>query len=94
MLILKCLGSDVKAFLRQVGADIDLDSIPTCPASPIEVEEVSDLGGKGRTKGKRKPSAYNLFMSKCIREIETEGSIQERFKRCAARYKEMKKEGS
>jgi len=38
-------------------------------------------------RGAKRPNAYNLFISKCIREIETEGPIQERFRRCAERYK-------
>ena len=41
----------------------------------------------GRGTAKRSPNAYNLFMSRCIREIETKGPIQERFRRCAERYK-------
>ena len=49
-------------------------------------EEIANVG----IKSKRKPNQYNLFIKKCLQEIETKGAIQERFKKCAMRYKEMK----
>jgi len=52
-------------------------------------EEIANVG----IKGKRKPNQYNLFIKKCLQEIETQGVIQERFKKCAMRYKEMKGKG-
>jgi predicted transcriptional regulator len=37
---------------------------------------------------KRQANPYNLFIAKCLKEIEKEGPITERFKRCALRYKQ------
>lgn len=44
----------------------------------------------GKKKTKRQPSAYNKYMSKCLKEKETEGHITERFKRCAHAYQSQK----
>jgi len=52
-------------------------------------EEIEKIGVKGR----RKPNQYNLFIKKCLQEIEKEGAIQERFRRCVMRYKEEKSKG-
>jgi len=41
--------------------------------------------GKGRAKGKRAPSKYNIFMKDCLKSKT--GPIQQRFKECAAKYK-------
>jgi len=40
---------------------------------------------------KRKPSAYNLFMKKCIESLKGQKPIQELFRECASRYKAQKK---
>ncbi|MEM2445744.1 MAG: hypothetical protein QW734_03715 [Candidatus Bathyarchaeia archaeon] len=45
----------------------------------ISIEEIC------KSKNKRKPSAYNLFMKDCIKQKS--GTIQERFKECAKEYK-------
>jgi len=51
----------------------------------------SQLQSQGTVKKKRKLSAYQLFIKKCIRE-ET-GTFPERIAKCAAKYREMKKSG-
>lgn len=42
-----------------------------------------------KTKKKRAPSKYNLFIKSCLKETETKGPIKERFKKCAALYKKQ-----
>jgi hypothetical protein len=42
-----------------------------------------------KTKRKRAPSKYNLFIKSCLKEKETTGPIQERFKKCTALYKKQ-----
>jgi len=49
-----------------------------------------DCQGQTQSKSKRKPSAYNIFMGKCIKERETKGPIAERFKHCVEHYKSEK----
>lgn len=52
--------------------------IPTCSVKP---------------RKKRKPSAYNLYMKKCIIEAKQANPKQEhklRFKECAVEYKKQK----
>ena len=44
-----------------------------------------------KEKRKRKLSAYNLFMKECLKK-ET-GTYPERFAKCAAKYKKLKKNG-
>ena len=39
-------------------------------------------------RGKRARSAYNIFIGRCVKQIEKEGPIQDRFRRCSARYKQ------
>ena len=48
--------------------------------------------GKGGKRGTRAPSAYNIFMGKCVREPGMKDKPhRERFKGCAARWKREKK---
>lgn len=47
------------------------------------------------TKTKRKPSAYNNYMSKALKEMKTshpDMTHMERFKKCASEWKSSKKE--
>lgn len=46
-----------------------------------------------RTRTKRAPSAYNIFMGECVKELGSDVPIQERFKACAVKYKELKEKG-
>lgn len=54
-----------------------------------EVKLLSQSSTKVRTK--RKPSAYNLFMQECL--PKKTGPQTEKFRQCAAEYKERKKRG-
>ncbi len=51
----------------------------------------SQLQSQGTVKKKRKLSAYQLFMKECIKKEA--GTIPERFTKCVAKYREMKKSG-
>ncbi len=53
-----------------------------------EIAAVCQASGKN----KRKPSAYNIFMGKCVKGKSKDIPIQERFRQCAAEYRAQKKQ--
>ncbi len=75
---------------------MNYEEIGSCSCEAIEdivrrvvSEELSKI--KTTSRGKRKPSKYNLFMKECIKGKE--GAIQDRFRACALEYKEKKEKG-
>ena len=46
------------------------------------------VGGKVKSKVKRKPSAYNIHMGSCLKSLT--GPIKERFRTCVAKWKAKK----
>ena len=85
-----CLGKDVKELLETLDdAEVDklLKEIPDCPISAgIELCPV--------TKGKRAPSAYQQFVSVCMKSKAPDGmsfgEAPKYMKQCAAEWKEHK----
>jgi hypothetical protein len=85
-----CLGEDIKQLLQTLGdPDVDkiLKEIEDCPiATEIELCPV--------TKGKRAPSAYQQFISVCMKAKAPEGmafgDAPKYMKQCAAEWKEHK----
>lgn len=85
-----CLGKDIKELLRTVDdAKVDkiLNEIPDCPMSTgIELCPV--------TKGKRALSAYQQFISVCMKAKAPEGmafgDAPQYMKQCAAEWKAHK----
>jgi len=53
---------------------------------------ISDVCGV-KTRKKRAPSKYNVFMGKCVKERPKGTVVQTAFKNCAADYREQKKQG-
>lgn len=53
-------------------------------------EAAEQLCKEKRQKGKRKPSEFNIFIGKCVKEEES-GPITERFKRCVTKWKTRRK---
>lgn len=69
-------------------------------ASPAEKNVLKDLKAEmdelpkcGKTRGPRKPSAYNLFVKDCLTEpkIKALNSQPDRMKACAVNWNEKKK---
>jgi len=85
-----CLREDYKRLLLESSKGEDktvlenlLQNIPSCERLPVEIGPCSGTGKK-----KRKPSRYNLFMGRCIKEKT--GPVTQRFKECALEYKKKK----
>ena len=47
----------------------------------------------GKSKTKRKPSTYNVFMGECVKARPKDQVVQNAFKACAAKYREEKAKG-
>ena len=83
-----CLGQDIKtAILNGITApDIHalLDTIADCQ----QPREITFCG----TKGKRGKSAYNLFISRCMKgKVKSFGQAPEVMRGCAREWREQKR---
>lgn len=56
-------------------------------------KEMDDLPKCGRTRGPRKPSAYNLFVKDCLTDPDVKAldTQPDRMKACAVKWNENKK---
>lgn len=80
-----CLAAEVKeAILKEFGNEVKgiLASIPDCQSPEL----INLCGGKKRAK-----SAYNIFISSCIRGKSSSIPVTERMKECGRDWKQQKK---
>lgn len=91
---ISCFGKDVKSLLiDEIKGDAEVESYikgyPTCGVGiPLELEEVRGRG----TRKKRAPSAYNVFIGKCMKakKIKKFGEASGAMKACATEWRKIK----
>jgi len=94
-----CLSDELKAImmgvLQETGiqdrkAENFIAGLPLCTSgAPLEVREIK-VQGNTATKRKRKPSAYNMFISECMKKAkikETGKRASSVMKECALEWK-------
>ena len=93
--IISCISEDLKKVLSEeisVNALLDeLQLIPECiDGAPIGFGKGSKVQGE---KKKREPSAYNIFVSQCMKSknIKGFGEAPKAMKECAVEWREKKK---
>ena len=87
-----CISQEIKDLIgyRYPETKLVLAKVPTCVApKKIELCE-GNLHGRGKSGGKRAASAYNVFMSSCVKGKSSSLPITERFKLCAGEWKRQK----
>ena len=64
--------------------------MPECSCEELRerIDALEARLAQAPVRGKRAPSQYNIFIGRCVKQIEKEGPITERFRRCSARYKQ------
>lgn len=101
MQYISCLSNKVKSTLinelriddiSDEKAEDFLNNLSACGKGiPVEIGEIKPEKGR-KAKTKRKPSAYNLFIGKCMKEdnIKSLGKVPARMKQCALEWKKQK----
>ena len=92
-----CIGTNVKAaILDQINSralSAQIQAIPECTLpDAIELTEVRRARRERREGGKRAPSAYNMYISSCLRgkHIKGFGNAAPAMRECAKEWKNRK----
>lgn len=91
------LKSEIVNELRKTGTDENtedfINSLPDCKEGlPVGIGEFK-VKQSGKAKTKREPSAYNQFISKCMKEADISGTGKKAssvMKSCAVEWKKQK----
>lgn len=81
-LTITCLSRELRRTLLDKTSDRRLDSVPTCESGiTIGFETI------GKPRKSRPISAYNQFISRCIRERPKDTPIRDSMRACAAQWR-------
>jgi hypothetical protein len=91
-----CIGQAVKEVILERIPDLrrDLEAIPDCPERvAVMICQPVARGRSRRTGEKRAPSAYNQFISQCMKAGNIHGREEAagRMKTCAADWRQRRK---